>query len=143
VAGAVLKLGAAEVGVVELPARKGGAAPTASRGRFFPPMRVRVDFESTRVDAEGGRSLVILGRGADLLYQLVDFAVATEWALLAKAIWRREDDEVRLRWKFEKAVKDVRDELTAAGLRADLVASQGGRYFLNLAEGDALEDATK
>lgn len=127
---------------VEVPLAEVGAAPTRQRGRVYPPMRVRVDYESTRITGDGARDVVFTGRVADLFYQLVDFRVPTEWDLLAKAIWKGEADGARRRWNFDKAVKEAREELTRAGFRAALVDSKGGRYWLHLLEGDSLEDLT-
>ncbi len=116
--------------------------PTEHRGRVWPPLRVVVDFESTVVTAEGGAELRVLGVPATLLFHLVDFGVPTPWAALAHATWRREADEQKLRWRFDKVLKQLRTDLAAAGLRPDLVGHRGGEYFLHLLPDDALVNAT-
>lgn len=119
-----------------------GTPPTANRGRVWPPLRVVVDYETTVVSAEAGAEARLLGVPATFFFHLVDFGVPAPWAVFARATWRREPDERKLRWRFDKVVKQVRATLLDAGLRPDLVGHRAGNYFVHLLPGDTLVNLT-
>lgn len=117
--------------------------PTDARARLYPSLRVEVDYESTRVSAEGGRVAVLTGAAGGLMYQLSRYEAAVHWKELASALWPdTADDELKQRWSFDKAKETLVDALVRVGLRPDLVRGSRGEYRIHLVDGDALVDRT-
>ncbi len=123
--------------------RRAGRSVTRLEGAFSRPLRVRAKFETAHVMPEGGAPLALSGLAARLLSEVVAFDGPVAWQVLARELWPGESDEHLLRRKLDVNLSRFRRRLREAGIRSDLVRSDGkGHVELFLHDGDTVEDFT-
>lgn len=121
------------------------ASRTATRleGGVARPLRVVAQFDSVHIHGGAGDALALSGRAARLVSEVVAFDGPVPWEVLAGELWPDEDDVHLLRHKLDVTLSRLRARLRDAGIRPDLVRSDGfGKVELFLHEGDTLEDRT-
>lgn len=80
----------------------------------------------------------VVGRPAQMLTVLAEYGCPVEWTRVAREIWRDEPTVQLLRRRWDRVLGQLRSQLERAGVRLDLVASDGkGLVELNLHPGDA------
>ncbi len=118
------------------------AGRTATRldGAVQRTLRVVANFDTAHVFRE---ALALNGLSARIVSEVVAFDGPVPWKVLARELWSQEDDEHLLRRKLDVSLSRLRAKLRAAGIRPDLVRSDGfGHLELFLHEGDRVEDRT-
>lgn len=121
------------------------ASHTATRleGGMASPLRVVAQFDSVHLHVGGRDALALSGRAARLVSEVVAFDGPVPWEVLAGELWPDEDDAHLLRHKLDVTLSRLRARLREAGIRPDLVRSDGfGKVELFLHDGDTLEDRT-
>lgn len=108
-----------------------------------PPLRIVAHYESVEIHRPDAPPLLIGGIGARLVSELVAFGGPVGWEVLARELWRDEADQLELRHRWDAALGRLRARLREAGIRSDLVRSDGGGQLqLVLYENDRVDDRT-
>lgn len=121
------------------------ASRTATRldGGVGRPLRIVAQFDTVHIHGGHRDALALSGRAARLLSEVVAFEGPVPWEVLAGELWPDEDDPHLLRHKLDVTLSRLRARLRDAGIRPDLVRSDGfGKVEIFLHEGDTLEDRT-
>jgi len=112
-----------------------------AKGRLYPPMRIVSRYETAHVHRRGLPTLAISGTPAQILSELVSFGRPVPWEVAAGEIWRGEKDRMVLRQRWDRNLSSLRRKLRTAGVRPDLVRSDGkGNIELLLRPGDEIVD---
>jgi len=120
-----------------------GAGRTATHldGALSRPLRIIARFDTVHIHPEGTAPLALSGLAARLISEVVTFDGPVPWEVLARELWSEEDDAHLLRHKLDVTLSRVRGRLRDAGVRPDLVRSDGfGNVELFLHTGDVIED---
>ncbi len=121
------------------------AARQATRleGGVQVPLTIVASYDTVHVHRDGQPALALDGISARVVSELVAFDGPASWEVLAREIWRHEDDRTQLRRKWDVNLARLRRKLRAAGIRADLLRAGGtGQIELLLYEGDKVDDRT-
>lgn len=102
-----------------------GSTPTEGAGRLRPPLVLRARYDSVQIERDDEVVLVVSGRGAQLLSELIAFDGPVRWETLAAEIWGRTSDPASLRPKLDVTVGRLRRKLASAGLPTGMVYSDG------------------
>ncbi len=71
------------------------------------------------------KTIRVVGRPAQVLTQLAEFGCPVEWWRVAEALWGRDVDRTVLRRRWDRVLSLLRARLAVAGIRPNLVASDG------------------
>lgn len=136
-----LEIGSYNISVVLLPLEQTLVEETANLGGLQSPVRVVASFDTVHIEREGEPPLVLVGNQARMVSELVAFGAPVEWELVAQQIWTGERDRAVLRQNWDRNLSGLRSRLKAAGVRPDLVLSDGkGKVELLLLPDDQVED---
>lgn len=142
-AGDRLPVGDAEVELVEIPLQAAGPAPTRQRDPAASPVHLVAHFDTVHLYRPGEPALVLGGKPARLLSELVALDGPVGWAVLAELLWPDESDPSTLRTRLDVVLSRVRRKLRACGVRDDLVTADGaGTVGLVLHPHDTVENRT-
>jgi hypothetical protein len=129
-----------EVCTIDL--RAASRDPTLAGGGIA-PLHVVAHYDSVEIHQPDRPALLIGGIGARIVSELVAFAGPVAWEVLAREVWRGEVDPGELRRRWDAALGRLRARLREAGVRGDLVSSDGaGQLQLVLYEGDRFDNRT-
>ncbi len=129
--------------LVGVPIHSAGQTPTRIEGGVLTPLWIVARFDSAHIHRAEHAPLVLGGRGARLLSELVAFGGPVAWQVLASEVWPEAADPDVLRHRLDVNLGRLRSRLREAGIRADLVRSDGaGQVELVLCQGDTVEDQT-
>ena len=144
-AGQTVELSGVHFAFVEMPLGHAGVDMTRAGAAVPDPLEIIARFETVHIHRRGGQHLVSLsGVAARILSELVSFDGPASWHVIAREIWRDEDDDrMALRRKWDVNLSRLRRKLREAGVRGDLVRADGlGNFELLLYEGDRTQDKT-
>ena len=128
---------------VDIPLVDAGPRTTRKHGAVDAPLRLIAQFDSVHLQREGVAPLVLGGMQARLLSELVALAGPVSWSVLAEELWPDESDAHLLRGRLDTLISRLRRRFRAAGLRNDLVHTDGsGVVELLLYPHDVVEDRT-
>lgn len=128
---------------VSVALQRASRSVTRLEGGVAPPLKILANFETAHIHPEGGEPLALSGVAARLLSEVVAFDGPVPWQVLAQELWPGEDDRHLLRRKLDVNLSRLRKRLRDAGIRADLVRSDGfGHVELFLHDQDLVEDRT-
>jgi hypothetical protein len=117
-------------------------APTNAEAALAAPLTVIANYDTAHIAQAGVVLLTLGGIAARLVSELVVFGGPVGWAVLAEEVWGPLD-RMDLRRRLDTTLARLRVRLRAAGIRSDLVRSDGqGHIELVLLEGDRAEDRT-
>lgn len=112
-------------------------------GSVARPVRVVAQFDTVHIYVEGGAALALSGLAARLISEVVAFDGPVAWEVLGRELWSDEDDVHLLRHKLDVTLSRLRSRFRDAGVRPDLVRSDGfGKVELFLLDGDRVENRT-
>lgn len=107
------------------------------------PLRIVAYYEGVEIHRTDGPPVIIGGIGARLVSELVAFGGPVGWEVVARELWDDEADQMELRHRWDAALGRLRARLREAGIRKDLVHSDGaGQLQLVLYENDRVDDRT-
>lgn len=130
-----------EARVAHVPLSALGAEATADVGRFDVSLTVLVHYDTVHVRPSSGASVVFDGLLARILSEVAALSTPVAWLPLARLVWKDEDDEHILRYRWDQAVSRIRKKLRAGRIRSDLLRSTGvGLVELMLGPHDRVED---
>lgn len=142
-AGESLTVAGARWEVVELPLTRAGPEATRQRGEVTPALELLAWFDSVHLRRQGEGVVVLSGRAARLVSELVAMPGPVPWRTLAGQLWPDEHDDVLLRGRLDVVLSRLRRTLRAHGVREDLVRTDGtGMVELVLYPQDRVEDHT-
>jgi len=105
------------------------------------PLELIARYTSVHIRRGGSRTLVIAGLSARIVSELIAAGVPMPWSALAREIWPGAEHEQELRARWDVTMSRLRKKLVAAGLRGDLVRSDGhGNLELCLGPRDSARD---
>lgn len=141
--GESFKVGGTELTLVDVPLTSAGQTPTRIEGGVQTPLRIVAQFDTVQIHRVDRPPLVLSGRGARIVSELVSLAGPAPWQLLAGEVWPDHPDPNVLRHRFDVNLARLRARLRGAGVRTDLVHTDGaGQVELLLVPGDSVEDRT-
>ncbi len=119
------------------------ALSTKHEGAVATPMHIIAYYSSVEIHRAAQPVLTIAGLGAQIISELIAFDVPVEWKLVAREIWNDPIPTNELRQRWDAALNRLRKKLRNAGIRSDLLQSDGvGGFQFVLYSGDSIEDQT-
>lgn len=139
-AGSRVTAGGVALQVVEVPIDQAGSVGTFRPGHRYEPLQLVARFDTVHVFRKGRDPARLVGRPAQAVSALAEFGCPVEWWRAAEELWRDGSDRDRLRRRWDRVLEQLRLQLREAGLRDDLVVSDGkGLVELLLMPGDRVE----
>ncbi|MEO0600225.1 MAG: hypothetical protein AAF211_02260, partial [Myxococcota bacterium] len=137
------RVGDLELSTVKVGLDRIASSSTRLQGRLHPPLRIVVRFDTASVQREGHPAVGLGGMSARIVSELVALDGPVHWSALASEIWRELTDELPLRRRWDRNLARLRAKLREAGVRPDLIRSDGsGMVELFLYDGDTAVDRT-
>ena len=109
------------------------------------PMRIVARYDSVHIQREGRPPVILSGRQAQIMSELVACGGMLSWEALVREIYEdwRQKDRAQLRQRLDPHLSRLRKALKRAGLRDGILRADGrGHLEIVLFEGDVLVDET-
>lgn len=120
-----------------------GLGSTEVAGGVTPPLRIIAHYDTVEIHVPSRPPLSFGGVGARILSELVAFDGPVSWAVVAGEVWPDQRDNPLLRHRWDVALGRLRGKLRGAGVRGDLIRSDGvGTLQIVLYPHDTVEDRT-
>jgi hypothetical protein len=138
--GDTLKVGAEEVRFVMV----GLENSATTTGGLDTPLRIVAWYDGVEIHRQGRPVVTLGGVGARIFSELVAVAGPAEWSIVAREVWKGEAlDAHELRHRWDVSLARLRTRLRDAGIRADLLRSDGSGYVqIVTTPQDVVEDKT-
>ncbi len=137
--GDAIIVGAHTVHVVALPSE--ALAPLPTLRVQDDAMRIVARYDTVHIFRNDSPALVLDGVAARLMCELASAGVPMSWRTVARELWREDEEDLALRRRLDSHLARLRKKLRDAGLRADLVRSNGqGHLELFLWPSDVVQD---
>ncbi len=104
------------------------------------PLRIVAWYDGVEVHRDGRPPLTLSGVGARILSELVMLDGPAEWHVIAGEVWPKDVEAKELRHRWDVNLNRLRTRLREAGIRADLLRSNGGYVQLVRYPSDVFED---
>lgn len=125
-----------------VPLRALSAPQTQADGRIDAPLHVVARYDSVHLQRAGHETVVVSGLGARVIGELVALGGTAPWRVVASEVWPGIEPE-RLRHRLDVTLSRLRQRLSEAGIRTDLVGTDGcGQVELVLTRDDVVVDET-
>jgi len=135
--------------VVEMALDSAGEYVTTARGAVAVSLEIVTRYDSVHIFRENRPALHLSGISAKILSELAAYGAPASWTTVATELWPecaadiaaggQREGRIRARWDVN--LSRMRKKLEAAGIRADLVKSDGhGNVELGLEKGDIVRD---
>ncbi len=126
-----------------IPIAGAGQSDTRRGDGLAAPLHLVAHYETAHVQRHGRVVLKLSGILARIVSELVSFGGPVSWTVLAGELWPSEPDGVVLRGRLDANLSRLRRKLRAAGVRTDLVRTDGaGQIEVLLYPHDTVEDRT-
>ena len=123
------------------PVQEWGLDATQREGGVSAPLHIISRFDTVTLHRDGAPPLVLVGQLARILSELIGMGGLAEWSTLAREIWPEEADLSLLRRRWDVGLSRLRQKLKDAGVRGDLLQSDGlGRVELVRYPVDQIDD---
>ncbi len=140
-AGEHLLLGERRLSFVSIPLGEAGPRTTRRYGDFADRLHLIARYDTVQLHREGRAPVIFSGMQARLLSELVAVNDPLSWSALTLELWPDEDDASLRRGRLDALLLRIRRRLRAAGIRADLVRTDGaGTIELVRYPTDVIED---
>ncbi|MCB9792692.1 MAG: helix-turn-helix domain-containing protein [Alphaproteobacteria bacterium] len=141
--GDTLELGALTLSFRGLPLAGAGPSLTRRGEGVAAPLHLVATYDSVHLHRGERVALHLGGILARLISELVAVGGPLSWQALVAELWPGEDEPMVLRSRLDTNLSRLRRKLRAAGVRVDLVRTDGtGQLELLLYPGDSVEDRT-
>ena len=139
--GDTLTLAGHRLEFVAIPLGEAGPRTTRRGGDFSEPLHIVSRFDTVQVHREGRAPLIFSGMQARLFSELVAVDGPVGWSVLTLEMWPDEDEPSLRRGRLDALLLRIRRRLRAAGVRADLIRTDGaGTIEIVRYPHDRLED---
>jgi pSer/pThr/pTyr-binding forkhead associated (FHA) protein len=129
--------------IVALELGEAGHDPTQGAGGIETPLRIVAHYDSVEIHRRSRPVVTIGGIGARLVSELAALGGPVDWEVVASELWKDGVSSIELRRRWDVALGRLRARLREAGIRGDLVRSDGGGQLqLVLYDGDQVDDRT-
>lgn len=120
-----------------------GFDPTLGAGGIETPLRIVAHYDSVEIHRRSRPVVTVGGIGARIVSELAALGGPVDWELVANELWKDGVSTIELRRRWDVALGRLRARLREAGIRGDLVRSDGGGQLqLVLYDGDQVDDRT-
>jgi hypothetical protein len=138
--GDTLKVGTEEVRFVMV----GLENSATTTGGLDTPLRIVAWYDGVEIHRQGRPVVTLGGVGARIFSELGAVGGPAEWSLVAREVWKGETlDAHELRHRWDVSLARLRTRLREAGIRADLLRSDGSGYVqIVTTPQDVVEDKT-
>ncbi|MDX2090033.1 MAG: hypothetical protein SFX73_19405 [Kofleriaceae bacterium] len=139
--GTVFVVGGVEIRAVVVAGARAGVVETVPR-TAHDRLRIVSQFDTVHIWREDARApCVLTGMPARLVSELLALGGPVRWTELVELLWRDEADPATLRHRLDILLMKTRRQLTAAGVRRDLLTShRNGWIELLVYPGDTADD---
>lgn len=139
--GDVLTVGERTLRFVAIPVGEAGPRTTRRVGDFGEPLHLISRFDTVQIHREGRAPVIFAGMQARLFSELVEVDGPVAWTVLTSELWPDEDESSVRRGRLDALLLRIRRRLRSAGVRADLVRTDGaGTIELVRYPHDQIED---
>lgn len=116
-------------------------ASTQGAGGIASPLHLVAHYDCVELRRSDRPVVTVSGVGARLISELVAMGGPVAWEVVARELWRDAVDAGELRRRWDVTLNRLRARLREAGVRADLVRSDGaGQVQLVLHDADRVDD---
>ncbi len=137
--GDVMRVGSEEVRFLMV----GIENSATTTGGLDSPLRIVAWYDGVEIHRQGRPVVTLGGVGARIFSELVAVGGPAEWGLIAREIWKEDLDPHELRHRWDVSLARLRTRLREAGIRADLLRSDGSGYVqIVTSPSDVVEDRT-
>jgi len=112
--------------VVAMPLRSAGPAATDMARSVTAPLHLVAAWDSFHIHRDNTPVIALQGVLARIASELASVGAPLEWRVLARQVWPKEDDDLVLRHRLDANLSRLRKKLREAGVRPDLVRTDGG-----------------
>lgn len=126
VAGMEFRVAGTGFRAVAMPLGVAGQTPTDMADGVMAPLHIIAGWDTVHVHRQGEPVLLLQGVLARLCSELALIGAPIGWRALTTQIWPQEPDEGVRRHRLDANLSRLRAKLRAAGVRADLVRTDGG-----------------
>lgn len=135
-----LKIGSEEVRFVMV----GIENSATTTGGLDTPLRIIAWYDGVEIHRASRPVVTLGGVGARIFSELVAVGGPAEWSIVAREVWKGETlDAHELRHRWDVSLARLRTRLRDAGIRADLLRSDGSGYVqIVTTPQDVVEDKT-
>jgi hypothetical protein len=139
-AGRIFEIAGFSVQVVAVPLPEAGMTETVVSERPYTTLQI-IDRDGTiHIHVKGRASLVLNGKPAQIISELLSMEVLAPWYVVAGEIWPRTRDLKILRRNWDQCLNRLRKKLRDGGIRDNLVNADGtGNIELFLLPGDTAQ----
>lgn len=138
-----VRIGEQTFQVVEVALEAAGPQRTRVAGGVSAALEIVANYDTVHVRREGHPAVVLNGRQARIVSELVTIGAPCSWESIAPSIWPDAEDRNHLRRKWDITLAKMRSKLKAKGVRPGLVQADGkGNFELVLNPGDRVTDNT-
>jgi len=114
---------------------------TRATGRLHTPLNIVTHYDTVHLHRKGCPTLTLSGNAARIISELIEVGAPVDWNSVALAIWREPVEPYLLRQRWDRSLAKLRAKLRTAGVRLDLLRSDGtGNIELVLLPGDTVSD---
>ena len=137
-AGASFEVAGFSVSVIDVPLPEAGITETVVSNRSYTTLQI-IDRDGTiHIHPQGKRSMVLNGKPAQIISELLCMEVLAPWYVVAGEIWPRTRELKVLRRNWDQCLNRLRKKLREGGIRDNLVNADGtGNIELFLLPGDS------
>ena len=137
------------IDVVEMALKADGQYITSARGGVATPLEIVARYDTVHIFREDRPAFQLSGISARIVSELAAFNAPASWEMVASELWPEDAADIaagggaesRVRTKWDVNLSRLRKKLNAAGIRPDLVRSDGhGNVELSLERGDIVRD---
>ncbi len=140
--GDVLDVGGHSVRALSVPLAA-AAMPRTEFDALRCPLSMIANYDTVHIHQEDRPVLVLSGRAAHLISELVSVDGPISWEPLAREVWGHKPTRAALRRSLDVTLGRLRKKLRDARIRTDLIRPDGtGRLELVMLPGDTIEDRT-
>jgi hypothetical protein len=141
--GDTLQIGPCTLRFVEVGLGEGAPRTTRRPGELEAPLNIVASYDTVHVHRPGVPVFFLGGMQARLVSELVALGGPVSWSVLSEELWPEEPDAQVRRGRLDTLISRLRRRLRAAGVRADLLQTDGsGKVELLVYPHDTVEDRT-
>lgn len=138
-----VEVGGVPLTLVQVALAGAGHRATVDAGSVHSPLRIVARYDTVHIHRDNAPVVVLTRTAARIISEMAIVGAPVHWESVAQEVWSRDLDAFTLRGRWDVSIQRLRRRLATAGIRSDLIATDGaGTVELVLYAGDRVEDAT-